>query len=131
MAQYEENQMSVDAIKWAWKQSTGLKSTEKYLLIYLSDRYNEEQGFAWPSISRMSKDTGISKSSIKRALNRLEALGYIRRQRRYKPEDGSQFTSAIHLPHKKPLPVGPLKAIPAFGWFDANGRWDQTFEKDR
>ena len=129
LAQFEENKMSVDAVKWAWRQSTGLRSTEKYLLIYLADRYNEQQGFAWPSISRMSKDTKISKSSIKRALKRLEELGYIRRQRRFKPEDGSQFTSAIHLPHNSSLPTGPLKPIPAFGWFDASGKWDVDHEK--
>lgn len=121
--------MSVEAIKWAWAQSRGLRSTEKFLLVYLADRYNEEQGFAWPSLARMSKDTSISKTSLKKALKRLEELGYIRRQHRYKPEDGSRFTSAIHLPHNKPLPVGPLKPLPVSGWFDAFGKWDEGFEK--
>ena len=121
--------MSVEAMKWAWEQTEGLKPTQKLLLLYLADRFNDKQGYAWPSLKRMSKDTTLSLTAIKSALNQLEKLGYIKRRRRFHVNDGSNFTSAIYLAHLGQVPSGELAPLPVSGWFDAEGRWDEIFEK--
>lgn len=68
--------MSIDAMQWAWKQP--VKSSLKIVLLSLADRAGENHD-CYPSIGRLSVDCSLSRSSVIRALNMLEQLGYIQK----------------------------------------------------
>ena len=51
----------------------------KWLLVTLCDYANEE-GICWPSTFTLAHKTGMSRATVARKLNLLEAAGYIRRQ---------------------------------------------------
>jgi hypothetical protein len=55
------------------KELTGLGSSEKLLLMILSDYYNEEEGAAWPSIPRLAKEVGVSERQVYRLIMQLES----------------------------------------------------------
>lgn len=86
-----EGVMSFQAIAWAFKQPA--KTAEKFLLIAVSN-YADEQGHAWPSVERLSLDTGMSRATVKRGLKRLEDGGYISRHKRLK---GHLQTSNLYV----------------------------------
>lgn len=71
--------MSFQSMAWAIKKNMGHK--EKLVLLICAN-YADEDGVCWPSLSRLSSDTGLSKASICRTLTNLEELGLIERQRR-------------------------------------------------
>jgi len=56
-----------------------LSRSDLAVLIVILDRINDETGDAWPSQRKIQADTGCSKSSVERALDRLVALGYVGR----------------------------------------------------
>lgn len=56
----------------------GLSTVEKMVLITLADHVNEA-GECWPSLTRLSDITGISRRSVVYAVNRLVELGMIQR----------------------------------------------------
>jgi DNA-binding transcriptional ArsR family regulator len=55
---------------------------EKFLLGYLAWRVDAKSGLTWVSVNRMERETGISKSTLKRRLKRLTKSGWIDRRRR-------------------------------------------------
>lgn len=57
-----------------------LPSHEKFVLIMLAN-YADENGKCWPSITTISRETGISTASVKRAIKKLCDRGIISRQR--------------------------------------------------
>ena len=52
-----------------------LKASKVYIVLKV--RCNLKTGVAFPSLKRISQDTGISVSSVQRALKELERAGYI------------------------------------------------------
>lgn len=66
--------MSVDATRWAWQQP--VKPSQKLVLLTLADRADEYFN-CYPSISRMVNDTGLDRKTIIRALQSLEAEGFL------------------------------------------------------
>src|SRR5262245_53324048 len=72
--------MSIEAVNWAF--GLKLQPIEKFVLVALANRMNAETGRCDPSLARLSEDTGFSRSSIKRALDRLAALKLIDRETR-------------------------------------------------
>lgn len=69
--------MSIDATRWAWQQQN-ISPTQKLVLLSMADRSGEDHT-CWPSIGRLSLDTGISDRAIQKALAALEAMGLVRR----------------------------------------------------
>lgn len=67
--------MSIDAIRWAWKQQ--LRATSKLVLLSLSDRAGEHHD-CWPSISRLANDTCLDRKTIMSALKDIEQAGLIK-----------------------------------------------------
>ncbi|MFI3326306.1 MAG: helix-turn-helix domain-containing protein [Clostridia bacterium] len=61
-----------------------LESRCKIVLINLKDRANKD-GECWPAIKTIAKDTSLSVSTIKRALNDLIKQGYIVKEKRFRP----------------------------------------------
>jgi hypothetical protein len=80
--------MSHDATNWAIKQR-GLKPTAKIVLWHLCDRFNPDHG-CFPSQARLAHDCEISRATLNRHLDRLEARGLIRRIRVIDPKTGQQ-----------------------------------------
>ena len=58
-------------------QEVNLPYKEKWTLTILANYYNEKIGEAYPSIETISKNTGLSRSSIIRALTSLKKQGSI------------------------------------------------------
>lgn len=74
---------------WAVKQKTG-DPVSKLLLLTLANFANED-GKAWPSINRLVRDTEISKSTVIRKLEQLEAAGLIARKPTYREDGGHAY----------------------------------------
>jgi Fe2+ or Zn2+ uptake regulation protein len=71
--------MSLHYTSQAWK--TPLADTKaKLVLLKLADNANDE-GVSWPHIETIVSDTGLSRSGVFRALDRLEADGIVERHR--------------------------------------------------
>ena len=80
--------MSHEATNWAIKQR-GLKPTAKIVLWHLCDRFNPDYG-CFPSQARLAHDCEISRATLNRHLDGLEARGLIRRIRVIDPRTGQQ-----------------------------------------
>jgi len=86
--------MSYPAMAWARTIKTG-SATNKSVLLAVAN-YANEDGVCWPSQERLAEDTELSRRSIVRALDDLEAAGHITRERRHR-SDGSRKTDLITL----------------------------------
>lgn len=67
--------MSWQALTWACNQE--LPTAEKMVLIMLSNRCNADTGRCDPSHKRLAKDCGMSRSTLKRHLSKLEEKGFL------------------------------------------------------
>ncbi|QQO22705.1 helix-turn-helix domain-containing protein [Bradyrhizobium diazoefficiens] len=74
--------MSVRATTWAWNRK--ISSTEKLVLLELSDRVNDKRGddACWPEQETIAQRTGFTSRTVNSALKALETKGLIKRQRR-------------------------------------------------
>lgn len=71
--------MSIHLISQAWKTEVSSLAA-KLVLLKLADNANDE-GVAWPHIDTIAAETGMSRSSVFRALDELEKGGLVERQR--------------------------------------------------
>ena len=60
----------------------------KTVYIYLKDR-SAASGSCWPGVKTIARDLGLSRSTVKRALNDLECSGWIKKQPRYRGNGSS------------------------------------------
>ncbi len=67
--------MSLDATRWAWEQK--VKGTQKLVLLSLADRADEKH-CCYPSISRITNDTGLNRKTVMNCINVLENSGLIK-----------------------------------------------------
>ncbi|WP_439572620.1 hypothetical protein [Phreatobacter sp.] len=92
--------MSWAASAWAMKAARqagrAMSPALRFLLVCVADRTNDDTGYTFASPRCLSDDVGNTVESIKTGLRRLEAMGYLARVRRLKP-DGSHDTSLIIL----------------------------------
>ncbi len=61
------------------------------VFMYLSNRANKKRE-CFPSVKTIAAELKISKSTVFRALNDLEAAGMITREERYRPSGGRSST---------------------------------------
>ena len=78
-------------------QEVNLPYREKWTLTILANYYNEKIGKAYPSIETISKNAGLSRSSIIRALTSLKKQGLITVKKRRRSGRFSQNVYDIHL----------------------------------
>ena len=71
--------MSIHYISQAWKTPVS-DYRAKLVLLKLADNASDE-GIAWPHIDTIASETGLSRRTVFRALDRLEADGIIERNR--------------------------------------------------
>lgn len=68
--------MSVDAIRWAYRQKTGSASA-KSVLVAIADHAGTDLT-CYPSLDRLVEKTELSRNTVKAAIDRLEELGLVR-----------------------------------------------------
>ncbi len=66
--------MSLDATRWAWEQK--VKGTHKLVLLSLADRADERHA-CYPSVERLTADTGLNRKTVMDAISELEESGLI------------------------------------------------------
>ncbi len=81
--------------------------------VYLAllSRANSRTGSCYPSISRLSKESGVSTRTVHAAIDTLIRLGLLQRERRFS-DDGSQ-TSSVYTVHHQSCISAPPSASPA------------------
>ena len=67
----------------------------KTVYIYLKDR-SAVSGSCWPGIKTIASDLGLSRSTVKRALNELVQRGYLTKAARYR-SNGSHTSNLYGL----------------------------------
>jgi DNA-binding transcriptional MocR family regulator len=72
-----------------------LPQRAKLVYFYLRDRMGGK-GVAWPSIRRISFDTSLSRSTVKRAIADLANAGYIRKETAHR-QNGSCTSNRYYL----------------------------------
>lgn len=63
--------------------------------MYLKDR-SDSQGQCWPAIKTIAQELGISRSTVKRALDDLCRAGLLRKEYRWR-ENGSLSSNLYHV----------------------------------
>ena len=86
--------MSYKVQNLAWKVE-GLKPSTKFVLIALCDYANKQKFTAWPSHNSIAKRTGLSVSSVQRAIKSLCDLGLLSYRNRY--EKGHKLTNLYQI----------------------------------
>ena len=75
-------QIKLSMINWLnciWESD--LPSNSKYLAAYLRKFMNDNQDMAWPSYSRISKETGLARPTISKYLAILDSNGWLKREK--------------------------------------------------
>ena len=114
--------MSIDAMNWC-RDLRGLKGTEKSVLHVICDRYNDDLGYAWPTINRIAIESGWSYRTVSRCLRTLEMHGYIASYRQFYAHDEKPASNRYYLPVFGTLPPRG-KIFWVGGEFDHNGDWE-------
>lgn len=89
--------MSYSAMQWAFEQ-TELNTTTKLILIGLAYYRNNKDYRCYPSQSRLTKELGVSVSTINKGLRVLEQRKLISRMRHFHPEHGGSISSSYTFP---------------------------------
>ncbi len=87
--------MSHQATAWVSEIRVG-DPTLKSLLYAIAHRVDRVTWSCWPSLDCLAYDTEVSKRTIQRRLDELEALGFIRIEKRRRP-DGTQDNSLLTI----------------------------------
>lgn len=61
---------------WAIEMG-GLTQTENHVLLLLANRHNKDSGLCYPSIPRICAESGMGRSTVIRAIKRLEGKGLL------------------------------------------------------
>ena len=71
--------MSIQAMVWALRQRIVKNSKHRHVLLVLGNYAGEDGRGAFPSAKTLCEETGLSESTVRRALSALEEMGCIRR----------------------------------------------------
>lgn len=121
--------VSIDAINWC-RDERGVRGPNKAVLHSICDRYNDEYGYAWPTISRIAKDSGWSDRTVSRCLRWLESRGYIATYRQFYAHDGSPASNRYYLPVFGGCPPRGSKFLVG-GEFDFEGNWEADLDSEQ
>jgi len=91
----------------AWKVE-GLKPSTKFVLIALCDYANKQKLTAWPSHNSIAKKTGLSISSVQRAIKCLRCHGLLSYRNRY-DEKGQKLTNLYQINFRR---LNELTSLP-------------------
>ena len=68
--------MSIKAITWAFDQKLD-DPTAKLVLLGIADKYNEDRGYAWPSVERLAEMADCTERTVNRKIVMLAELGLV------------------------------------------------------
>lgn len=89
--------MSVQAMSWALKQKVVTDAAARHVLLCLCNYAGDTGRGAFPSSQTLADDTGLSKRSVQRKLDDLEAAGVIAR--------GNQAAAAVYIARVDRRPI--------------------------
>ena len=99
--------------------NSNLSHRAKSVYMYLKDRADSE-GRCWPAIRTIALELGLSRSTVKRALDELVEAGYIIKQARFdERKNGGQTSNLYTLCSDAPQP--PVPEQPAESTLPASG----------
>lgn len=84
--------MSVKAIAWAFDLEIDDPSA-KFVLVAICDHVDED-GWCWPSLSRLARKTGFDRSTVQRSMQKLVDRGLLRRVPRLR-DNGSRKSDLL------------------------------------
>ena len=87
--------MAFEWMAWAVKQKTE-KPVSKSVLIALAN-YADEEGFCYPSITRLCEVTECCEKAVRNAIKHLEAIGLLRKGKRRRRKDGTLGVQEYYL----------------------------------
>ena len=67
----------------------------KLIYLYLNDRKNKDN-VSWPGINTIARDLSLSRTTVKRAIQDLEAAGLVRKEAHYRA-NGSATSNRYYL----------------------------------
>jgi DNA-binding transcriptional MocR family regulator len=97
--------VTVEALTWAWDQSTETPG-HKLVLLALADRANAKDGTCFPSASDIAWRTGFSERTVRAYVDTLEATGFITKVHRRRRPDGTLGTWTYRVNHRDPVATG-------------------------
>lgn len=68
--------MSIEAVTWAFRQRLD-DPTAKLVLLGIADKYNEDRGYAWPSIGRLAEMADCTERTVNRKIAYLTEIGLV------------------------------------------------------
>jgi len=68
--------MSIEAVTWAFRQRID-DPTAKLVLLGIADKYNEDRGYAWPSIARLAEMADCTERTVTRKIAYLAEIGLV------------------------------------------------------
>lgn len=89
--------MGIKAMTWAFEQP--ISGNEKVILLALAD-HADDDGYCWPSISRLVERSYTSESTVRRTLSDLRSMGFIEVESRTS-EEGRSMSNGYQLMMKK------------------------------
>ena len=114
----------IDWLEAIWK--TDLPSNSKYVAAYLRTYMNAKRDLCWPSVGRISKETGLSEQTVRRHLRSLEETEWLVIERTLGGHFGETNKYLANIPnwfmdenftgvspvHPTPVTVAPLPLQP-------------------
>jgi len=91
----------LDFLRSIWAHDGSLSVNARAVMTALLIHADNASGSAYPSVDLLRRETALSKNSVGRALDELEAAGWIARAKRFRA-DGSPTSNLYRLPEVAP-----------------------------
>ena len=98
----------VDWLELIWK--IDLPSNSKYVASYLRTYMNMKRDLCWPSVGRISKETGLSEQTVRSHIKKLEAAGWLTVDRSEGGHSGTTNRYKATIPDT-PATIAPLQPL--------------------
>lgn len=96
--------MSVKVMSYVW-DIPEFKGSDKLVMLCLAD-HADDKGMCWPSIDTIARKSGVSPTTVKNTLKKLEAGGWVAKKNQFKKADTGRLVRSSNLYQ---LPVLLLK----------------------
>ncbi|MCG3727309.1 helix-turn-helix domain-containing protein [Vibrio cincinnatiensis] len=87
--------MSVKVMSYVW-DITLFKGSDKLVMLCLAD-YADDSGLCWPSIDTIAKKSGVSLTTVKTTLKKLEEGNWLRRKNQFKRAESGRLVRSNNL----------------------------------
>ncbi len=96
--------MSVKVMSYVW-DIPSFKGSDKLVMLCLAD-HADDSGLCWPSIDTIARKSGVSPTTVKSTLKKLEAAGWLFKKNQFKKADTGRL---VRSNNQYQLPVMLLK----------------------